>query len=39
MNPSVSGLKKARKDLIEDYELQRPDEATHFRAELSSIKP
>jgi serine/threonine-protein kinase len=40
MNPSVSWLQNARKDLIEEYDaLMRPDEAAHFRAELESIKP
>ena len=40
MNPSVSWLQNARQDLIDEYgALDRPDDATRFRAEQASIKP
>jgi hypothetical protein len=38
MNPTVSWLQNARKDLVEEYEaLRRSDEAAHFKAELQTV--
>jgi hypothetical protein len=40
MNPTVSWLQNARKDLVEEYEaLAQPDDAARFRAELERTKP
>jgi eukaryotic-like serine/threonine-protein kinase len=39
MNPTVSWLQTARKDLVEEYDaLGRQDEAARFRAEIDTVK-